>query len=86
MSRITSEVLFVGPERVECEGVGPQLCLQIRNSPDAEWQLCYDEIDGFEPTPGTSYEIEVRVIPVEDPPQDASSFRYELVRVIAQQR
>lgn len=86
MSHVATEVLYVGPERVECEGVGPQLCLQVRSSPDAEWHLFYDEIDGFDPTPGTSYQIEVRVIPVEDPPQDASTFRYELVRVIAQQR
>ena len=85
MNQVT-EVLYVGPDRVECEGVGPQLCLQIRRSPDAAWELFYDTIEGFDPTPGTSYEIEVRVIPVADPPADASSVRYELIRVIAADR
>ena len=85
MNRDTTEVLYVGPEVIPCEGVGPQMCLQVRRAPDAEWELFYDTIEGFDPTPGTSYEIEVRVIPVASPPQDASSFRYELARVIAQQ-
>lgn len=82
----TTEVLFVGPERVPCEGVGPQLCLRVRRAPDADWELFYDTIHGFEPRPGTSYEIEVRVAPVADAPEDGSRLRYELVRVISEHR
>ena len=79
-----TEILFIGPDLVPCEGVGPQLCLQVRRGADAEWQLFYDTIHGFEPEPGTSYEIEVRVVPVADAPSDGSSLRYELVRVVSE--
>lgn len=81
-----TETLFIGPDLVPCEGVGPQMCLQVRRAPDAEWELFYDTIHGFEHEPGTSYELEVQVVPVADAPADGSSLRYELVRVISEDR
>ena len=32
----------------ECVGVGPQQCLNVRESADDDWTLWYDPIDGFE--------------------------------------
>ncbi len=75
--------VYVGPEEVECVGVGPQTCLQVKLSPDANYTLFYDQIDGFEHVPGYEYELVVLIEPVEDPPADASTLRYTLVEEVS---
>ncbi len=78
------KTIFVGAEQVDCQAGagGPRKCLQIRESPNAEWEAFYDQIAGFEWQEGTEYELRVRVIPVENPPADASSLRYELIEIV----
>ena len=78
--------LWIGPSTVPCQGVGPMDCLQVATSADGEPQLFYDPIEGFEFIEGTSYVIDVRVTDVEDPPADASSKRYALVKIVEQQQ
>jgi hypothetical protein len=81
------QYLYVGPERQSCSaGAGKMECLQVRRSADEQWQNFYGRIDGFEPQPGVSYYIKVRVIPVANPPADASSVRYVLERVVMSQK
>lgn len=75
--------MFVSPETADCVGVGPQTCLQVKYSPDEEWTLFYDEIDGFEYEPGFGYELLVEITEVENPPADASSLQYRLVELVA---
>lgn len=75
--------MFVAADQVDCQGVAPMRCLQVRYSPDEPWQLFYDGITGFTYEPGYTYELVVRVDPVENPPADHSSRRYDLVRVEA---
>jgi len=60
------------------------MCLQIAYSEDAEYELFYDQIAGFEPVEGTSYVIDVQITEVDNPPADASSLAYTLVEVIAE--
>lgn len=74
--------LWIGPELVECEGVAPMMCLQVAYAEDAEYELFYDQIAGFEPVEGTSYVIDVNITEVEDPPADASSLEYTLVEIV----
>lgn len=76
--------MIVGPETVACEGVAPQTCLQVKYAEDEEWQLFYDSIAGFEHAPSFQYELLVKKIAVENPPADASAFRYELVEIVDQ--
>jgi heat shock protein HslJ len=75
--------LYFGPERVPCEGEGPQQCYQVREDPEGEWQLFYQEIDGFEWEPGYNYELQVNIYQVDNPPAGVSSLRYELIEVIS---
>jgi len=77
------KTLYVGPERVSCEGEGPQQCYQVKETPNAEWQLFYNEIEGFEWDPGYLFELRVNVYQVENPPAGGSSLRYELVEVVS---
>jgi hypothetical protein len=74
--------LWIGPERVECEGVAPMMCLQVAESEDGNYQLFYDTIEGFGYQEGTSYVIDVSIIEVENPPADASSLQYTLVEIV----
>ena len=74
--------LWIGPERVECEGVAPMMCLQVAESEDGDYQLFYDTIEGFDYQEGTSYVIDVSITEVENPPADASSLQYTLVEIV----
>ena len=74
--------LWIGPERVECEGVAPMMCLQVAESEDGDYQLFYDTIEGFDYQEGTSYVIDVSITEVENPPADASGLQYTLVEIV----
>lgn len=77
------KTLFVGAEQVDCMGVAPQTCLLVKDVDSAEWEYFYDAITGFEWEAGYEYELRVRIIPVENPPADASSVVYELIELVS---
>lgn len=77
--------LFVGPELVDCVGVAPQQCFQVREDIELDYELLYEPIAGFEFEPGFEYEIVVNVTEVIDPPADASTLAYKLVEIVDQQ-
>ncbi len=78
----TIKTLFVGPELVDCVGVAPQQCLQVRQSEADEWTLFYGQIVGFEYEPGYEYELRVSETEIENPPADASSLEVTLIEVV----
>lgn len=82
-SIISEKTIFVGAEKVECEGVGPQECLLVKESVDGDWELFYDEIVGFTWEAGFEYELRIRVDQVENPPADGSSILWTLLDVVA---
>ncbi|MFN2187848.1 MAG: DUF4377 domain-containing protein, partial [Candidatus Promineifilaceae bacterium] len=73
--------MIVGPERVECEGEGPQECYLVKYNPNEDWQYFYSEIQGFNYEPGYTYELVVAEIPVKNPPAGASSIQYLLYEI-----
>ena len=77
--------LYVGPELVDCVGVGPQKCMLVKTEPDGEYQYFYDQIKGFEFEEGYQYELLVQVDQVKNPPADASSLTYTLIEVVDKQ-
>jgi heat shock protein HslJ len=78
-------VLYVGPVLVDCEGEGPQKCMLVKEDPDGEYGLFYDQIEGFEHEKGFEYQLLVSTEPVEDPPAGASSIKWTLVEVVDKQ-
>jgi heat shock protein HslJ len=78
--------MIVGPSRVICTGVGPQWCLQVKDSSDSDYQLFYSPIEGFDYQPGFEYELRVAVSEVENPPADASNLSYALIEVVSMTR
>lgn len=81
-----NEVFYVNNKLVDCVGVGPQKCLQVRKSPKGEWTLFYGAIDGFDYEPGYRYKLKVNVTKVKNPPADASSLNYKLVKVLSKKK
>jgi heat shock protein HslJ len=75
--------MFVGPQLVNCAGVGPQQCLQVRAHPEDAYQLFYNHIVGFTYEPGFTHEIKVSVGPVPNPPAGAPAYSYILVDVVS---
>lgn len=75
--------LFVGPQLLDCVGVGPRKCLQVRESPREPWQNFFDEIEGFGFEPGFFYELRVERHRVTNPPADGSRFRYVLLEMVS---
>lgn len=73
---------WIGAEQPDCEGVGPQTCLEVATSEDGPSELFYDQIEGFDPEPGTSYVIDVAVESVDDSAADQSAEIYTLVEII----
>jgi hypothetical protein len=75
-------ILYVGPERVECIGVVPRMCLLVKETPEAEWSLFYDEIEGFEHQPGFTYTLLVARRTIDHPPADGSSLAWRLIKIL----
>lgn len=80
------KTIFVREKRVDCEGEGPRLCLQVRATNSEEWQLFYGRIEGFSYEEGFLYELRVKVEGVQSPPADGSSQRLHLVEVVSKQK
>jgi len=79
------KTLYVGPERVDCVGVGPQKCYKVREDPSEEWRFFYSEIAGFDYKPGYQYELRVREETVVNPPTDGSSLHWELIEIVSKE-
>lgn len=70
----------VGPQRVECVGAAPQLCLVVDDA------LFYDEIGGFEHEAGYEYRLRIeqydRWPGQTEIPQDAGRYGYRLLEML----
>lgn len=80
---VAIKTMFIGPERVDCEGEGPQKCYLYKENPEDDWLLFYSEIEGFRFEEGFEYELRVAEIPVENPPAGGSSIEYVLVEEVS---
>ena len=78
------KTLYVGPELVDCVGVAPMQCMQVKEDPNGEYQNFFSSIEGFTFEPGYTYELRVNVESIANPPADGSSLRYTLVEIVSQ--
>ena len=78
---VTVMEVTVGPELLDCVGVGPRQCLEVNG------RFFYEGIDGFKHEEGYTYRLKIErydAFPGEkEPPQDASRYGYHLVEVIS---
>lgn len=63
----------------------PVLCLLVKPEAKTNWQTFSDRIEGFSYVPGTEYDVELEIIPIAEPPADASDCIFRLHRVLRQE-
>src|SRR3990172_2918671 len=78
------KTIYVGPALVDCVGVAPQKCMQVKESPEDEYTLFYGQIEGFEYQEGYEYVLLVREEQIENPPADAPDRKWVLVSLVGQ--
>lgn len=70
-------------------GVMPQLVMLIQEDDEIgseNWSLLYDRIERFDFEPGYIYDLKVRKIEIENPPQDASSVKYIMINLRSKEK
>ncbi|MDA3614437.1 META domain-containing protein [Polluticaenibacter yanchengensis] len=90
ISMIATEVsakkktMYINHQYVNCTGVAPQQCLQVKYNEKDNWQYLYQPIEGFTFEPGNDYEIVVneKKLCKKRIPADGSSKKIKLVKVV----
>lgn len=77
------KTFIVGPETADCTGVTPMKCLQVKEKASDSWQNFYTNIEGFTYEPGYEYVLKVKTEKIENPPMDASSIKYTLIKQVS---
>ena len=82
--------MLVAADSVDCQGAhGPQKCLSARDVRDGDAvgsaYLLFEGIEGFDHDPRFEYHLLVARRELSDPPQNASSIRHRLIRIISRQ-
>ncbi|RJG42008.1 DUF4377 domain-containing protein [Motilimonas pumila] len=82
---LTSQnLMYVNASTHECDaGAGKATCMLVKTPDTQEWQSFYGQIEGFDYQPGYQYQLQVSQQKVDNPPADASSIQYSLVKVIS---
>ncbi len=76
-------IFTIASTKVDCQGVAPQKCLQIKKNTQKEWEYFYRNIEGFNYEEGYEYVIEVSQEKIKNPPADGSSIKYKFVKLIS---
>jgi glyoxylase-like metal-dependent hydrolase (beta-lactamase superfamily II) len=74
--------LYVDSKLVDCVGVAPQQCMLVREDADSDWEYFYDQISGFKFEKGYEYKLKIKTTEIKNPPADASSLKYTLIKVL----
>ena len=85
-SNSSKKIIYIADAKVDCEGVAPQKCLQIKEEGTTDWTYLYDHIEGFDYEKGFFYKLKVEVKKIENPPADGSSLHYKLIEVLAKSK
>lgn len=88
----TEKVILVNSTKVDCVGVSPMKCLQVKwinqGQEEGDWEYFYSKIEGFEYQPGYIYKLKINAeeLPKAQVPQDASSIKYTLIEILSQEQ
>ena len=87
---VGNRLLWIDKERVTCQSFIEQTCYLVQNKTtfSTDWELFYAPIERFDDIyeEGFVYLIEVEVIKIKNPLQDASSLKYKLINIISKQK
>jgi hypothetical protein len=79
----TTKELEVAPYKAGCTGMGPMLCLQVREPGETEFRNMFETPAGFQYEWGFEYLISVDEVQVDNPPADGSSISRRLGSVLS---
>jgi heat shock protein HslJ len=79
-----TKYIYVAAAKMDCFGMFPMKCLQIRESKTEPWTLLYWGIEGFEYVPGIEYRLRIKEDQVPQPVPDQASVVWYLDAVIEQ--
>ena len=77
------ETFIIGPHTETCIGFIEQQCYLEFNEESQEWEFFYEDIQGFDFTPGYIYKLKVRLEDRGTEIQDVGRYAYHLVEVIS---
>lgn len=83
---VVNHLWIVNKVKVDCQGVAPQKCLQVKKTDAAPWENFYGTIAGFKYKPGKYYLIRVQRTKKKNVPADASAYDYKLIKVMSRTR
>lgn len=81
-STSSTKIIYIADSKVDCVGVAPMKCLQIKENKTSNWTYFYNAIEGFDYEEGYFYKIKVAVETIENPPADGSSLKYKLIEIL----
>ncbi|MEJ5053826.1 DUF4377 domain-containing protein [Sphingobacterium sp. MYb382] len=79
-------VIDVKENLVDCTGVGPMKCMQVKFPGQKEWTYFYSSIEGFTYEEGYLYKLKISESDRVNTPADASSKTYKLIEVLKKQK
>jgi len=82
-SSADAKTFIVASQTVDCTGVAPMKCLQVKEKESESWQNFYSNIEGFTYEPGYEYILKVKTEKIANPPADASSIKYTLIKQVS---
>lgn len=76
---------------VECVGEMEGICLLVQEGDKIggkDWEYFYyhDSIIGFDYEPGYIYMLKLKRTKIDNPPQDGSSYEYELITIVSKEK
>lgn len=85
---LNEQIMWINSAKVDCVGVAPMKCMQVKNSENEAWSNFYQDIKGFNFEPGFRYKLKVAVNELDknNVPADASSLAYELVEILSKEK
>lgn len=87
LSSQEKRTLWIAPTTQKCVGEIEKQCMQVKRSKNQkDWELFYDNIEGFTYKKGFEYQVVVLETKVNNPPADASSIKYKLIKVISKKK
>lgn len=75
-------MLIINDQLVDCVAATKMTCMQVKYHENDPWEFFHANIKGFTYQQGYTYKILINKIKLPNPPQDASAYRYELVKVL----
>ncbi|WP_240186907.1 DUF4377 domain-containing protein [Pedobacter nanyangensis] len=72
--------------KADCTGVGPMKCHLVKYKSSKDWEYFYSGFRNFKYQDGYRYKVQVKRTKLKNVPADASSYKYEVVKVLSRKK